>query len=214
MLDARIRPRIDPLLDAFGRRLLARGIRADAVTVAGFGLGLVAIACTASGAFLAGLGFFLLNRLCDGVDGALARLRGITDLGGFVDIVLDFLIYAGMVFAFAAANPATHALPAAFLLWSFMGTGSSFLAFAIFAAKRGLVSPERGTKSFYYLGGLAEGSETILFLVLCALFPDAFPALAWSFAGLCWLTTLGRIGTALRSLRNLHPAPAGSPPGP
>ena len=94
----------------------------------------------------------------------MARRTGPSDLGGFLDIVLDFLVYAGMVFAFAFADPAANALAAAFLLFAFMGTGSSFLAFAVMAAKRGFATERRGRKSLYYLGGLTEGVETILFV--------------------------------------------------
>ena len=131
----------------------------------------------------------------------MARQSRLTDLGGFLDIVLDFIVYAGMVFAFAVADPARNALAAAFLLFAFMGTGSSFLAFAIMAAKRGLVDDLRGRKSLYYLGGLAEGTETILFMVARLPFPAIFPLLAWMFGGLCWLTTATRITAAWQTLR-------------
>jgi phosphatidylglycerophosphate synthase len=201
MMDGRLRPRIDPPLERLAEHLSRRGIGADAVTWTGFAIGLVATACVAAGLYGTGLALFLVNRLLDGLDGALARLRGITDLGGYLDIVLDFLIYAGMAFGFAAADPGANALAAAFLLFAFMGTGSSFLAFAVMAAKRGIETRERGVKSLYYLGGLTEGTETILFFVLCALFPAHFALFAWIFAGLCWLTTAGRIATAVRTLR-------------
>ena len=103
----------------------------------------------------------------------------LTDLGGFLDIVLDFIVYAGLVFAFAVADPERNALAAAFLLFAFMGTGSSFLAFAIMAAKRGISSELRGRKSLYYLGGLTEGTETILFLVLACLLPSISRRWRW-----------------------------------
>ena len=93
--------------------------------------------------------------------------------------------------AFALANPAANALAAAFLIFSFMGTGSSFLAYAIMAAKRGVSSELRGQKSLYYLGGLTEGTETIL--------RSCSPAcgrrcsrIALIFGLLCWLTTATR----------------------
>ncbi|HET6469037.1 MAG TPA: CDP-alcohol phosphatidyltransferase family protein, partial [Geminicoccaceae bacterium] len=140
-------------------------------------------------------------RVADGLDGALARRRGPTDLGGFLDIVLDFLIYSGFVFAFALADPAANALAAAFLIFSFVGTGGSFLAFAAMAAKRRLEMPEGTSRSLYYLGGLTEGTETILFFVLFCLFPAWFPVLATLFGALCWLTTAARIMTAWRVLR-------------
>lgn len=206
MLDARLRPVIDPPLARLAAALDRRGISANAVTLAGFAVGVAAILAVAAGAFAPALLLFLLNRLGDGLDGALARRHSITDLGGFLDIVLDFLIYAGLVFGFALADPDRNALAAAFLLFAFMGTGSSFLAFAIMAARRGLESDARGPKSLYYLGGLTEGTETILFFLLALLLPARFPLLAVLFGTMCWVTTAARIATAWRLLRVARPS--------
>jgi phosphatidylglycerophosphate synthase len=201
MLDARLRRLIDPPLAALSAPLARRGVSANAVTVTGFVIGLGALAAIAHQRYGLGLGLLLLNRLFDGLDGALARRRGLSDLGGFLDIVLDFIIYAGVPFAFALADPAANALPAAFLIFSFVGTGSSFLAFAIMAARRGLTTELRGRKSLYYLGGLTEGTETILAFVLACLWPAWFPWIAWVFGALCWLTTATRIIVAWQTLR-------------
>ena len=192
MLDRFARPLIDPPLNRIAARL-ARWIDADTITLLGFALGLGAMGLVMLGHHRAGLVLFLLSRLADGLDGAVARRTGITDLGGYLDITLDFIVYSGLVFAMAVADPEANALAAAFLVFSFMGTGSSFLAFAIMAAKRGLSSRARGTKSLYYLGGLAEGSETILFFLLVLLWPQAFAPLAWLFGLVCWITTSSRI---------------------
>src|SRR3546814_2984813 len=122
------------------------------------------------------------------LDGAVARHAGPSDLGGYLDIVLDFLFYSGVVFFFAVGRP-DDALPAAFLIFSFVGTGASFLAFAALTAKRGITTAARGTKSIYYLGGLTEGTETIMLFGAICLFPDSFAWLAWIFGALCWLPT-------------------------
>lgn len=200
MLDARLRRLIDPPLERAAAGLVRAGWTADAVTLAGFGLGLLAMLAIALGHPLLGLALFLLNRLGDGLDGAVARRTALTDRGGFLDIVLDFVLYSGIVFAFALADPGRNALPAAFLVFSFVGTGTSFLAFAVMAAKRGLTSEARGAKSLYYLGGLTEGTETIACFALCCLWPAAFPAVAWAFGALCWLTTAVRVVTGARTL--------------
>ncbi|MDX6751522.1 CDP-alcohol phosphatidyltransferase family protein [Geminicoccaceae bacterium 1502E] len=200
MLDARMRRLIDPPLARMADLLAATALTANAVTLAGFGLGLLAMAAIAGGFYLTGLGLLLANRLADGLDGALARRRAVTDLGGFLDIVLDFIVYSGVVVAFALADPPRNALAACFLVFSFTGTGSSFLAFAVMAARRGIETEARGRKSLYYLGGLTEGTETIALFVLCCLFPAAFPVLALVFGALCWLTTLARVLTAWRLL--------------
>ena len=195
MLDAPLRRVIDRPLDTVGRRLAAAGVPADAVTLAGFAVGLLAIPLLAVEHYGAALAAILVNRLADGLDGAVARRRGATDLGGYLDIVCDFLFYGGVVFGFALARPG-NALPAAFLVFSFVGTGSSFLAFAILAAKRGLATAARGDKAFYYLGGLTEGSETIALFVAMCLLPGAFAPLAWGFGALCWITTAARVAGA------------------
>jgi phosphatidylglycerophosphate synthase len=197
VFDAALRPLIDPPLAAAGRRLAAAGVGADALTVGGFGAGLAACVALALQAYGVALVLIAVNRLADGLDGAVARVRGPTDFGGYLDIVLDFLFYAGAPVAFAVGRPEA-ALPAALLVLSFVGTGSSFLAYAAIAAKRGITTARRGRKSLYYLGGLTEGGETLLFLALMCLLPDAFAWIAGIFAAACALTTATRILGALR----------------
>lgn len=201
MLDPWARRRLDPWLDRAAAALDGTRIGADGITVAGFVLGIAGAVLIALGAPGWGLVPMLAGRVLDGLDGAIARRRGATDLGGYLDIVLDFIVYASLAFAFAVLDPARNALPAAFLLLAFMGTGSSFLAFAVMAAKRRIETTARGPKSLYYLGGLTEGFETILFFTLCCLVPVAFPALAWTFAAMCWITTATRIAQAVATLR-------------
>ena len=140
------------------------------------------------------LGFALIvaNRIFDGLDGALARRSGVTDFGGFIDTVADFLFYAAVPFAFAVAQP-DRAVAAAFLILSFVGTGTSFLAFAAIAARRAMTTDRYGMKSIYYLGGLTEGAETILVFLAMALMPRWFEGLAYGFGALCWVTTAGRV---------------------
>jgi phosphatidylglycerophosphate synthase len=199
MLDATMRRIIDPPLDRIGRRLAAAGVSANAVTLAGFAVGLLAIPLLAAEWYGLALAAILINRLADGLDGAVARHTTLTDFGGYLDIVCDFIVYAGVAFGFALARP-EDAVPAAFLILSFVGTGTTFLAFAIMAAKRGLSSEARGRKSLFYLGGLTEGTETIVVFAAFCLFPSAFVPLAYVFGALCWLTTAARIVTARRSL--------------
>ncbi len=207
MLDGRLRPLIDPPLDRVGGLLARWGLGANAVTVAGFLFGAGAWAALAFQLYPLALALILANRLADGLDGAVARHTRPSDLGGYLDIVLDFFFYAGVPFFFAVGRP-DDALPASFLVFSFVGTGTSFLAFAALAARRGLSTQARGRKSIYYLGGLTEGAETITLFVLIALVPDWFALLAWTFGGLCWLTTLTRVAAAVEAFH--APAP---PPG-
>ncbi len=199
MFDARLRPLIDPPLERLAAAARQAGWTADGVTVTGFLIGMLALPAIAFEAYGIGLLLILFNRLADGVDGAIARLTVKTDRGGFLDIALDFIFYSSVPFAFALANPTDNALAAAFLIFSFIGTGCSFLAYAIMAEKRDLSTDIRGQKSLYYLGGLTEGFETIILLVLACLLPTWFPTLAWIFGTLCWITTTTRIYAGWRA---------------
>ena len=194
MLDNFAQRQIEPALKRVARQLVRINVTANQLTLAGFAIGLLAAVLIAQRAYGAGLALLLLSRLCDGLDGAVARQTQPTDRGAFLDITLDFIFYAAVVLAFAFADPAANALAAAALLAGFMGTGSSFLAFAVMAAKRQMSKPMSSEKSFYFLGGLTEGTETLGFFVAMCLWPAQFALLAWVFAGLCVVTTIARVG--------------------
>jgi phosphatidylglycerophosphate synthase len=182
-----------PTVQRLAAALVRRGVSADAVTLVGAGVGLSGSVLVALGHPLAGLLCMALGRLADGLDGAIARLTTPTARGAFLDIALDFLFYASVPLAFAVLDPAANALPAAVLLAAFIGTGSSFLAFAILAERQGLNSAAYPQKGFYYLGGLTEGTETLLCFAAMCVWPAGFAALALGFAALCGLTIATRL---------------------
>ena len=170
------------------------GVGADAVTWAGFALGLAAAGCIATGVYGLGLMLILASRLMDGLDGAVARLTQPTDRGAFLDITLDFMFYASIPLAFGWADPERNALAAAALLAAFVGTGSTSLAY-----------PNKG---LYYLGGLTEAGETLVAFGLMCGWPQAFAIIAWVFAGLCGLTVLARLWAGWKMLSSPgNPAP-------
>ena len=193
MIDRHITALIRPAIDRLARRLVRRGIGADALTFAGLAVGWLAAAAIALQAFWLGAALILFSRLFDGLDGAVARATTPTDRGGFLDISLDFLFYPAIPLAFAVANPADNALAAAVLLAAFVGTGTCFLAFATIAAKRGLTSADYPDKSFYFLGGLTEATETLAFFIAMCAWPQHFAALAYLFAAMCAVTIATRI---------------------
>lgn len=192
MIDRHILPLQHLVLAPAARTLHRLGVGADQVSLAGLFVAFATVPALAMEAFGWALVLVLLNRLLDGLDGAVARIAGPTDRGAFADIAFDFVFYALVPMGFALADPTRNALPAAILIAAFVGTGSSFLAFATIAARRGLVAQDYPSKGIYYLGGLTEGGETILFFVLSCLWPAAFPVLAAIFAALCLVTTVIR----------------------
>ena len=189
-------------LTAVSSLLDSTRITANQVTLAGFIIGLFALPALALEEYSWALGFILINRIFDGLDGALARHQGITDCGGFLDITLDFLFYSMVPFGFVLANPEANAVAGAFLIFSFIGTGCSFLSFAVMASKRNIENPVYKQKSLYYIGGLTEGTETIGCFVLFCLFPEYFSTIAWVFGSLCWITTATRIWAGYQTLKD------------
>ena len=193
---------IQPIVKRIALQLARLGLGANQISLIGFCTGLLAAFLIAHQHFSLGAGVILASRLCDALDGAVARLTQPTDAGGFLDITLDFLFYASIPLAFAFANPLQNALPAATLLAAFMGTSASFLAFAVLAAKRGLSNPAFPNKSFYFLGGLTEATETLACFIAMCLWPHYFPEIAYGFAALCGITIAMRIGWGWRTLQN------------
>jgi len=201
MLDGWARRQIDPALMRLGYRLARGGISANAVTVVACGTGLAAAFAISQQAYVLGLALLLVSRLGDGLDGAVARVNGRTDLGGYLDIVLDFTVYGAVPLGFILADPASNGVAGAVLIFSFYVNGSSFLAYAIIAEKRKFEDSPRPSKSFFFTTGLAEATETIAIFVAMCLLPAWFAALAWIFAVLCFYTALSRILLASRTFR-------------
>ena len=208
MFDGQLRTMIDPTLNSIADRLVARKITANQITLFGFGLGCAAFVLIANTYFWSGLALLLLSRLCDGLDGAVAKKTKPTDFGGYLDIVLDFAFYGMIPVGFAIADPAQNAVPAAILVLSFYVNGASFLAFATICEKRGLTTEARGKKTFYFTTGLAEASETLLVFVLFALFHQWFAVIAYIFAAICFYTAFARImqAKALFDEESDHPS--------
>jgi phosphatidylglycerophosphate synthase len=201
MFDRSATAALQPFIGPLARRLARAGVGANLLTGLGFGLGMVATLLIANSSYYTGALFIYLSRLFDGLDGAVARLTTPTDQGGFLDITLDFAFYASIPLAFAVADPQRNALPAAVLLAAFIGTGSSFLAFAAIAAKRGLESLAYPDKSFYFLGGLTEATETLACFTAMCLWPHHFAPLAYGFAALCAVTWGTRLWWGWRAFK-------------
>ncbi|MBV7266373.1 CDP-alcohol phosphatidyltransferase family protein [Erythrobacter ani] len=196
MLDAKLRPLIDPPLNRIGHALASAGISANMLTFAGLVLGLSGAAAIAFGHVWAGLALIIANRISDGLDGAVARVKGPTDLGGYFDIVADFAFYVSIPLGFGVLAE-SNTLPALVLVASFVLTGVSFLAFAVIASNRGEETDAHGKKSFFYSTGLAEGTETIVIFIAMCVFPGWFAVLAYGYAALCVLTVIQRSALAI-----------------
>ena len=202
MLDKFITPVIKPILTPLVVLLHKRGITPDQITLFGFIIGLLAVPLLVVQLWYWALSAIILNRILDGLDGALARYANkSSSAGGFLDITLDFLFYAAIPLGFIFANPDQNAIAGSVLLATFIGTGSSFLAFAIAAEKFKLDRPQFKYKSFYYLNGLTEGTETIALFVAFCIWPQYFSELSFIFAAACAITIFTRIHGGFYTLK-------------
>ena len=202
MLDKFVTPIIKPLLTPVVMLINKSGITANQLTVFGFLVGMFAVPLLAFEMWYGALIAIALNRILDGLDGALARYANqSSSAGGFLDITLDFLFYAAIPLGFILANPAQNTIAGAILLATFIGTGSSFLAFAIAAEKFKLDKPQFKYKSFYYLNGLTEGTETIALFVAFCIWPQHFAIMASLFAAACAITIFTRIYGGYHTLK-------------
>jgi len=200
MIDPLLNKILRPPLALIAKPLVRLGISANQVTVFGFVLGVLAVPAIIAEHFDLALILILLNRFSDGLDGAVARQTHTTDAGGFLDISLDFIFYSAIVFAFIVSHPEQNAVAGSLLMLSFTATGSCFLAFAIMASKHNIDNPQYPNKSLYYMGGLAEGFETILVLCLFCIFPEHFVAIALVYTAACFITAGVRIVTGYQTL--------------
>ena len=91
MFDAKLKPLITPSLVQLGKICLRFGLNANTLTVIGFGFGFCCGVLICVEAYGWAIGALLLNRMCDGLDGAVARLSQPTEFGGYLDIVCDFI---------------------------------------------------------------------------------------------------------------------------
>ena len=203
MLDQKLNLFFKPFLTKFATIILKYEISPNQITLFSFILGIVCFIFLSLGMIYISLIFFILNRFFDGVDGTMARLKKPTDLGGFYDIISDFLIYALLPFGFILFDN-NNFLSMSFLLTSFIGTCSTFLTTAWIFEKKKLKIEQLSKKSFFYSEGIIEGTETIVFFILMFVFFEVASFIAWIFALLCFLTTVIRVFKVSKILNSIN----------
>tara|TARA_A100000164_G_C21803495_1_gene721836 strand:+ start:366 stop:971 length:606 start_codon:yes stop_codon:yes gene_type:complete len=176
------------------------GFSANFLTFISFNFSLLTFFSIIIGYFNFAIIFFIISRILDGLDGEVARLNEVTQFGGYIDIVCDFLGYAIIPLGFIIYNQ-ENSFAGALLLVSFIGTSSTFLTFAIYKKE---LNEKKIKKSFYYSYGLIEGFETIIFFILILLFYEHFIFLTFIFSFLCFLTTLQRLFHAYYNLDQIN----------
>lgn len=111
MFDIPLRPLKDTLVNPLVRFIPAT-IHPHHVTGLAFLTGLTACTCASLGYILPSVLLWTLNRLLDCLDGALARSRNQqSDLGGFLDLLSDFIVYALIPLSVICGNTLSRDIP-------------------------------------------------------------------------------------------------------
>jgi phosphatidylglycerophosphate synthase len=202
MLDEELREGAKPLYKLPARILAERGITGNALTGTGLGIGALCLAAVAFGLNTVALVLWLLNRLLDGLDGEVARLRSEnSELGAFVDIVADFFVYGGFLVALAVQHPnARLALVALFFAYYLNGTIFLALSGILERLKRERLT-ERG---LHFRRSLTEGFETIVAGTLFLLLPGFVSTIAWIFAAMVFFSAAQRLYDGWRVLKQIR----------
>lgn len=198
MIDREMRSLLAPTFDRTARLLGRFGVRPLTMTIAGLALALAAATAAAFGVWWLALVLWLVSRIPDGLDGALARASGGgTELGGWADITADLAAYGSFVAGCAIGNPDAR-VACIVLLFTYYVNGGSLLALSAAATVRGVERDDERT--FHFPRAVAEGAETIAVHALMVLVPPWMPHLAWGFAAAVGATIVQRVRLATRLL--------------
>lgn len=207
MLDHTLRTYKDDLLKPLAGPL--GRFSPNAITIVALIVGLAGAGAAAWQWYWVALALWLLNRVLDGLDGLVARAHARqSDFGGYLDIVLDFVVYAAVPIGLFLGNQnGINALAMIFLLSSFYVNGASWLYLAAILEKRAAGAGVRGELTTITMpSGLVGGAETILFYVAFLMWPSALP---WLFAAMAAMVLIGigqRLWWAQRNLATVGSA--------
>jgi phosphatidylglycerophosphate synthase len=205
MFDNASRPLKDRILRPVVQTVPA-GVSPMAITVAALVCGLGAALAAATGNWTGGLALFAVNRVLDGLDGLVARYRGAaSDLGGYLDILFDFVVYAAIPVGVWLGGGSAASLPLVVLLAVFYINAASWMYLSAVVEKRG--AGPRPLTSVVMPAGVVEGTETLVFFALFLTFPGYAGVLFYVMAGATAVGIFQRVVWAVRNLR-------GRPDGP
>lgn len=202
MQDAFLRRQKDRLLKPMAGAAFA-AVHPNTVSIVAMLVGLGSVVAILLQLYWTGLILWAVNRILDGLDGVIARVHEKqSDFGGFLDLVLDFVIYLGVPIAFMVALPLERNLWAGIaLLASYVMNSISWTTLAALLEKRHRQTVDRLT-SMEMPTGLIEGAETIIFYTLFYFMPDQIAWLFGIMAALVFYTASQRVWWAYYNLRS------------
>ncbi len=212
MFDAAARKVLDRPLSGLAQLIDRPPVSPDRLTLLGLVTGLASAAAAAGQLWGWALGLWLFSRAMDGLDGSLARRRRAlgrgdtgaqhgSEAGGFLDITADFAVYGATVVGVAIGATRQYDaewLPFLLVLLAYYVNGTAFLAFSSIAERTG--RQREDGRSLSFLGGLAEGTETIVVHSLWLILPAHAAVIAMVWAAVVGLSAAQRIVAGFRDL--------------
>jgi phosphatidylglycerophosphate synthase len=203
MIDRRLREVKDRALEPLASRIVGRSAPL-ALTAMALVAGLAAAAAAAVDRRSFALALWLLGRLLDGLDGPVARRHGRTsDLGGYLDIMGDTIVYAAVPIGIAVGrgDDATW-IACAVMLAAFSVNTMSWTFLSAVAERRGARPGAGAARTTIHMPpGLVEGAETIVAYSVMITVPDRAATVFAVFAVLVAITIVQRLVWAVRHLR-------------
>ena len=193
---------LDHLLRGFKDRLLGplatlfRGVAPNVLTLIAFVFGIAAALAAWQGLWLAGLLLWTLNRITDGLDGTVARIaERQTDFGGYLDILLDFIVYATIPIGFAIQSVDRSVLVwTAVLEATFFVNACSWMYLSAVLEKRASGAGVTGELTTVTMPpALVAGFETVVFFGLFFAFPAHLVLLFGAMSVLVGINVIQRL---------------------
>ena len=182
---------------------LLRSVPPNALTLIAFVFGIACAGAAARGAWTGGLVLWIVNRIVDGVDGTVARLANRqTDFGGYLDILLDFVVYAAIPIGFAMQSGDRNVLISALVLEAaFFVNACSWMYLSAVLEKRASGASRTGELTTVTMPpALVAGFETVVFFALFFVYPDSLTLLFGIMSGLVGVNIILRLIWAWKEL--------------
>ncbi|QEL10734.1 CDP-alcohol phosphatidyltransferase family protein [Kushneria phosphatilytica] len=193
MLDRWLRRATQPPLRWLARHSIYWRVTPLGASLTGLALAVFVMVMLVLNYYMAALAGLLLNRFFDGLDGALARAMGEDETAGrFLDTCLDSLYRVLFLIGFALADPSRNTLPALILMAT---SGVLDMGIAQFEAQTG---QRRGVLrhahwSLRLLDMITHATPRLLILVAACVWPERFPVIVLSYAGIQGPLMLARV---------------------
>jgi phosphatidylglycerophosphate synthase len=179
------------------------GTHPNTITLISGIFGIVCACCCIFEYWNLALGMWWINRFLDGMDGVVARKFGLSsDFGGYLDILVDFFIYALIPIAIGVGEDRNVVwIAIAVMEGVFFVNAASLFQLAAILEKNKFGSKRNGELTSVTMPpSLIEGAETVIFFSAFIVFHRSAELLFLLFAFLVLITAIYRLVWASKRL--------------